>query len=136
MEWASTLGQMVEATWVNTKTIRNMDMESINGLTEDCTLVNGNEENNMDSVSTEPQKLHLNMVYGKRENVLNGLTKRLSMKLIVERKTLDAFSRNKRIKLHLFTLVLKSPTISIISYIKSHSGLRSLLITLSSERAA
>ena len=136
MEWASTLGQMVEATWVNTKTIRNMDMESINGLTEDCTLVNGNEENNMDSVSTEPQKLHLNMVYGKRENVLNGLTKRLSMKLIVERKTLDAFSRNKRIKLHLFTLVLKSPTISIISYIKSHSGLRSLLITLSSEEAA
>ena len=136
MEWASTLGQMVEATWVNTKMIRNMDMESINGLTEDCTLVNGNEENNMDSVSTEPQKLHLNMVYGKRENVLNGLTKRLSMKLIVERKTLDAFSRNKRIKLHLFTLVLKSPTISIISYIKSHSGLRSLLITLSSEEAA
>lgn len=41
MEWVFTHGLMEGAIWENTKTIRNTDMESINGLMEDSILDNG-----------------------------------------------------------------------------------------------
>jgi hypothetical protein len=45
--WVSIPGLMVDATWESTKTIKNMAMVFINGLTEGSISVNGCEENNM-----------------------------------------------------------------------------------------
>jgi hypothetical protein len=70
--WVSIPGLMVVATWASTKTTRNMDMVSTSGLTEDCILVNGCVENNMDSVSTKQLKQTSNMVSGKKAKESNG----------------------------------------------------------------
>jgi hypothetical protein len=72
--WVSIPGLMVVATWVSTKTIKNMDMEFTSGLTEDFTSVNGCEVNNMASVSTKQPKPISNMVFGKKVKESNGST--------------------------------------------------------------
>jgi hypothetical protein len=41
MAWVSIHGLMEDATWENTKTIRNTDMVFTSGLMEDSILVNG-----------------------------------------------------------------------------------------------
>ena len=63
---------MEDATWENTKTIRNTATAFTNGLTEDSILANGCEENNMDSVSTKQPKPISSMDYGKKEKESNG----------------------------------------------------------------
>ena len=72
--WVSIPGLTVGATWVSTKTIRNMDMEFTSGLTEDFTSVNGCVENNTASESTKQLKLTSNMVSGKKVKESNGST--------------------------------------------------------------
>ena len=41
MVWVFILGLMADATWENTKTIKNMDMVFTSGQMEDFILVNG-----------------------------------------------------------------------------------------------
>ena len=72
--WVSIPGLTVVATWASTKTIKNMDMESTSGLTEDSISANGCVESNMDSVSTKLLKPILNTVSGKKAKESNGST--------------------------------------------------------------
>lgn len=71
-EWVFIRGLMEDATWVNTKTTRNMGTESTNGLMDVYTSDNGCVENNTGLVSIRQQILSLNTVYGKKVNVSSG----------------------------------------------------------------
>jgi len=72
MTWVSIPGLMVDATWASTRTIRNMDMVFINGLTEGFISVNGCEENNMVLEFTKLLRPTSNTAFGKKAKESNG----------------------------------------------------------------
>jgi len=98
--WESTFGKMAVNTKVNIRMTKSMDLVSTFGLMVDVTKDIGTEENNMDLENMLYQKMiKLNMVYGKMENVLNGLVMSKFMKLTMDLRALCNSSIPKNLAL-------------------------------------
>ena len=74
-ELVCTHGKTEDSIAANTKTIRNMDLESIHGPMGACTQATGAVESSMDLVPTVFQDNQQSKDYGKKASVSNGSMK-------------------------------------------------------------